>query len=141
MVLRVVFAAIERQMMRETFVFKCSSGTYLDCVGKNLFGSNEPWPLEIREGDYCFLHHYEVGGLFGLWEATSNGGRNLVPGLWKGKFPYQVKVRLVLPSVATVPAEVLDELGADPAACSFDSRLDDDMATTLVNSLLPPTAG
>ncbi len=67
------------------FIFECSSNTYLDCVEKNLFGSNKPWPLEIKTGDYCLLHHYEIGGLLGLWQATCDGGKNLVPKVW-GKF-------------------------------------------------------
>jgi hypothetical protein len=33
-------------MTSQTFIFECSSTTYLDCVEKNLFGSNEPWALE-----------------------------------------------------------------------------------------------
>jgi len=66
-------------MENQTFIFECSSSTYLDCVEKNLFGSNKPWPLEIKTGDYCLLHHYEIGGLLGLWQATTNGGKNLVP--------------------------------------------------------------
>ena len=65
-------------MTAQTFVFECSSSTYLDCVEKNLFGSNKPWPLEIKAGDYCLLHHYEIGGLLGLWQATSSGGKNIV---------------------------------------------------------------
>ena len=77
-------------MSNKTFVFECSSGTYLDCVEKNLFGSNKPWPLEIKEGDYCLLHHYEIGSLLGLWISTSDGGRNLVSKIWGGKFPFQV---------------------------------------------------
>lgn len=60
-------------MILQTFIFECSSSTYLDCVEKNLFGSNKPWPLEIKTGDYCLLHHYEIGGLLGLWQATCNG--------------------------------------------------------------------
>ena len=62
-------------MTIKTFIFECSSTTYLDCVDKNLFGSNKPWPLQIKAGNYCLLHHYEIGGLLGLWQATSDGGR------------------------------------------------------------------
>lgn len=60
----------------------------MDCVQKNVFGSNKPWPLEIKAGDYCLLHHYEIAGLPCLWQATSTGGKNLVPKIWGGKFPY-----------------------------------------------------
>ena len=71
----------------KAFIFECSSTTYLDCVEKNLFGSNKPWPLQIKAGDYCLLHHYEIGGLLGLWQATSDGSKNIVPRIWGGKFP------------------------------------------------------
>ena len=123
-------------MTQQTFIFECSSTTYLDCVEKNLFGSNKPWPLEIKAGDYCLLHHYEIGGLLGLWQATSNGGKNLVPKIWGGKFPYQVKVKLVIPTVTEVPKKVLTKLGIDPAVGRFDNCVDEDTAEDLVRSLL-----
>ena len=122
-------------MTSRTYIFECSSSTYLDCVEKNLFGSNKPWPLEIKAGDYCLLHHYEIGGLLGLWQATCDGGRNLVPKIWGGKFPYQVKVELVLPKVMEVSRTILADLGVDPASGRFDNCLDDEMAENLIASL------
>lgn len=127
-------------MTSQTFIFECSSSTYLDCVEKNLFGSNKPWPLEIKTGDYLLLHHYEIGGLLGLWQATSNGGKNLVPKVWGGKFPYQVKVKLVIPKVTDVPKSVLKKLGIDAAVGRFDNCVDEDMAEDLVRSLLSPAS-
>lgn len=123
-------------MTSQSFIFECSSSTYLDCVEKNLFGSNKPWPLEIKAGDYCLLHHYEIGGLLGLWQAMSNGGKNLVPKIWGGKFPYQVKVKLVIPKVTDVPKSVLKTLGIDAAIGRFDNCVDEDTAEDLVGSLL-----
>ncbi|RLT01817.1 MAG: hypothetical protein DWI22_22070 [Planctomycetota bacterium] len=123
-------------MTSQTFIFECSSSTYLDCVEKNLFGSNKPWPLEIKTGDYLLLHHYEIGGLLGLWQATSNGGKNLVPKVWGGKFPYQVKVKLVIPKVTDVPKSVLKKLGIDAAIGRFDNCVDEDTAEDLIRSLL-----
>jgi hypothetical protein len=125
-------------MMPSVFIFECSSSTYLDCVEKNLFGSNKPWPLEIKTGDYCLLHHYEIGGLLGLWQATSNGGKNLVPKIWGGKFPYQVKVKLVIPKVTEVPKSVLKKLGVDAAVGRFDNCVDEEFGEDLIRSLLPP---
>ena len=127
-------------MTSQTFIFECSSNTYLDCVEKNLFGSNKPWPLGIKAGDYCLLHHYEIGGLLGLWQATCNGGKNLVPKVWGGKFPYQVKVKLVIPKVIDVPKKVLTKLGVDAAVGRFDNSVDEDMAEDLVRSLLSPAS-
>ena len=120
----------------KAYIFECSSNTYLDCVEKSLFGSNKPWPLEIKAGDYCLLHHYEIGGLLGLWQATCNGTRNLVPKIWGGKFPFQVRVQLVLPKVTEVPQKLLAELGMNPAVGRFDNCLDDYLAADLIRSLL-----
>ena len=123
-------------MTTSTFVFECNSNTYLDCVEKNVFGSNKPWPLEIKAGDYCLLHHYEIGGLLGLWKAASNGGRNLVPKLWGGKFPFQVQVQLVLPAIAGVDQNLLSNLGVNPAIARFDNCLESDLADELIRSML-----
>lgn len=79
-------------MTTRVFIFECSTATYLDCVQKGLFGSNLPWPLQVKAGDYCCLYHYEVGVLFALWQATSDGGRNLVPRAWGGRFSFQARV-------------------------------------------------
>jgi hypothetical protein len=121
-------------MTKKTFVFQCNSGTYMDCVERNLFGSNKPWPLEIQAGDYCLLHHYEVGSLLGLWTATSNGGRNLVPKIWGGKFPFQVKVKLAIHKLTEVPSSLLTEIGMDPAIGRFDDCIDEELAIRLVQS-------
>ena len=74
--------------------------------------------------------------LLGLWQATSNGGKNLVPKIWGGKFPYQVKVKLVIPKVTDVPKSVLKKLGIDAAIGRFDNCVDEDAAEDLVGSLL-----
>ena len=126
-------------MTATTFIFECNSNTYLDCVEKNVFGSNKPWPLEIKQDDYCLLHHYEIGGLLGLWKATSNGGRNLVPKIWSGKYPYQVKVQLVVSKVTDVPKRLLAGFGIDPAKGRFDNCVDDDLAQDLIRALLEPS--
>jgi Development and cell death domain len=121
---------------QKTYIFECSSSTYMDCIEKSLFGSNKPWPLEIKEGDYCLLHHYEIGGLLGLWKATSNGGRNLVPKIWSGKFPFQVRVKLLLPSVTEVSRKVLSDSGINPAVGRFDNCADEALAQSIIQSML-----
>lgn len=52
---------------------------------------HNPWPLQIKAGDYCLLHHYEIGGRLGLWQATCDGGKGLVPKMRAGTIPYQVR--------------------------------------------------
>ena len=82
------------------------------------------------------LNHCEIGGLLGLRQATCNGGRNLVPKIWGGKFPFQVRVNLVLPKVTEVPQKLLADLGINPAIGRFDNCLDDYLAADLLQSLL-----
>lgn len=85
------------------FVFQCSGNTYLECIEKSLFGSNDPWPLQVKNGDHCLLHHYEYDTLFGLWRAASDGGRRLVPKAWGGKFPFQTLVSLATATILELP--------------------------------------
>jgi len=119
-------------MTSKAYIFECSSSTYMDCMEKNLFGSNKPWPLEIKAGDYCLLHHYEIGGLLGLWQATSDGAKNIVPKIWGGKFPYQVRIQLAIPKAMEVPRSLLTELGADPTVGRFDNCLDPSLGVRML---------
>ena len=85
------------------FVFQCSAATYLDCIEKGVFGSNDPWPLQVRRSEHCLLHHYEFDTLLALWIADSDGGKRLIPKAWGGKFPFQVRVALLTPSIVELP--------------------------------------
>ena len=87
----------------KAFVFQCSGNTYMECIEKSVFGSNDPWPLQVKKGDYCLLHHYEYDSLFALWRAESDGGKKLVAKAWGGKFPFQVRVGLVTPRIVELP--------------------------------------
>lgn len=120
-------------MTSKTYVFECNSNTYMDCMEKSLFGSNKPWPLEIKQGDFCLLHHYEIGGLLGLWQATSNGGKNIVPKIWGSKFPYQVRIKLAIPKALEVPKSLLMELGVDPSLGRFDPVVGDELTERILD--------
>jgi hypothetical protein len=85
------------------FVFQCSGNTYMECIQRSLFGSNDPWPLQVRKGDYCLLHHYEYDTLLGIWQAESEGGKRIVAKAWRGKFPFQVRVALLTPTIVELP--------------------------------------
>jgi hypothetical protein len=85
------------------FVFQCSGNTYMECIEKGVFGSNDPWSLQVQKGDYCLLHHYEYDSLFGLWRAETDGGNKLVAKAWGGKFPFQVRIALLTPTIVELP--------------------------------------
>jgi hypothetical protein len=85
------------------FVFQCNGNTYMECIEKSLFGSNDPWPLQVKKGDHCLLLHYEYETILGLWQADSDGAKRIVPKAWGGKFPYQVRVALRTATIVELP--------------------------------------
>jgi hypothetical protein len=109
---------------RPVCIFECSSNTYTDCVQKGLFGSNLPWPLQVKLRDLCFLYHYEVSGLFGVWRAECDGARNIVPKVWGGRFPFQVKVRLISPDIVEIPKNIVTTIAATSTNGRLDNLLD-----------------
>ncbi len=119
----------------KVYMFICSSETYITCIEKIVFGSDQPWPLQIVAGDYCLLHHYEAGAVFGLWKAVSNGGRNLVPKAWGKKFPYQVKVSLASQKVIEVPRDLMAEFKVDAGIGRFDSVVESQLAARVIQSM------
>ena len=65
------------QPTSKLFVFQCSGNTYMECIEKGVFGSNDPTPLQVKFGGPLLRHHYEYDSLFGLCAAT-DGGKKLV---------------------------------------------------------------
>lgn len=116
------------QAIQKLFVFQCSGNTYMECIEKGVFGSNDPWPLQVKAGDPLLLHHFEYDTLFGLWRAATDGGKKLVAKAWGGKFPFQARITLVTPTIVELPRGTLG-----PA-----ERLVDGPRAQAVLDLLPP---
>jgi hypothetical protein len=117
---------------RPVCIFECSSNTYADCVQKGLFGSNLPWPLQVKAGDLCFLYHYEVSSLFGVWRAECDGARNIVPKAWGGRFQFQVKVKLHTSEIVKIPKTIVTPIATTSTKGRLDNLLDDGRAVELV---------
>lgn len=120
-------------MRAKAFIFECSDTTYLDCVQKGRFASNMPWPLQVKKGDYCLLYHCEVRTLFALWQAVTDGGKNLFPKAWAGRFPFQVKVTLVTPEMIEIPKANLGEAFQNPETGKFNNVFEGDRAAELLH--------
>jgi len=105
-----------------------------------VFGSNVPWPLQVAEGDYCLLRHYEVGTVFALWRAETDGGRKLVPQAWGGRFPFQARVALVSRGIVEVPPKVVEEFVVSPETGRYDNVIAGERADGLLQTLLPLVA-
>lgn len=116
-------------------IFECSTNTYLECIEKGVFGSNVPWPLEVRNGGFCLLRHYEVGTVFALWRAETDGGRKLVPRAWGGRFPFQARVTLVSPEIVDVPAAAVAEFIVNPETGRYDNLIEGERAEGVLQAL------
>jgi len=51
-----------------------------------------PVVIRIRKGDLLFLNNLDTDNLHGVLRAVTDGGFNIEPKAWKGRYPYQVRV-------------------------------------------------
>jgi DNA modification methylase len=77
------------------FIFACGESTEAECLTRMLFGTDRtygPVVIRIRKGDLLFLNNLDTDNLQGVFRATTDGGFNIEPKAWKGRYPYQVRV-------------------------------------------------
>ena len=78
------------------FIFTTSTKTEAECFERQLFGTDKiygPVVIRIRKGDLLFLVNIDTDIMYGVFKAVSDGGFKIVPDAWKGRYPYQVKVK------------------------------------------------
>ncbi|OEL16975.1 hypothetical protein BAE44_0022007 [Dichanthelium oligosanthes] len=75
------------------FIFMCNGATKPDCYRHRVLGLPRG-KLEavsrIRRGAAVFLYDFDIKRLYGPYRADSDGGADLVPGAFHGRFPAQV---------------------------------------------------
>jgi DNA modification methylase len=80
------------------FIFACTKKTEAECFDRLLFGTEKvygPIVIRVRKGDLLFLNNLNTNTLHGVFKAVSDGGFNIQPEAWNGKYPYQVKVEIL----------------------------------------------
>ncbi len=80
------------------YIFRCSESTYYECLKRMLFGQTRFYKniiSKIKKGDHLFLYNATTHRLHGEFVAVSDGQENIEEDAWKGKFPWQVKVKFV----------------------------------------------
>lgn len=85
----------KRTQLVRGFIFACGESTEAECLTRMLFGTDRtygPVVIRIREGDLLFLNNLDTDNLQGVFRATTDGGFNIEPKAWKGRYPYQVRV-------------------------------------------------
>lgn len=102
--------------MVTAYIFECSDETQFECFERSLFGARVGWPLSVRTGDLCFLFNYHGRDklVYGVFEATCNGQRDIVRDAWGGRYPCQVRVRLCSRERIAVPRANINRFVTDP---------------------------
>ena len=92
---RVVMKETDKEQPIRGFIFACTEKTEAECFQRQLFGAHKvyaPIVIRIRRGDLLFLSNLDTDVMYGAFQAVSDGGLNIQPDAWKGKYPYQVGI-------------------------------------------------
>lgn len=80
------------------FIFACTYRSLKECFERKLIGTTRvygPIVIRIRAGDLLFLNDLNSDVLYGVLKAVSDGGFNLQPEAWNGRYPYQVRFKIL----------------------------------------------
>jgi len=80
------------------FIFTCSNKTESECFERLLFGTDRiygPVVIRVRKNDLLFLVNIDIDTLYGVFKAVSDGGFKIMPEAWKGRYPYQVRAKIL----------------------------------------------
>ncbi|EEC68273.1 hypothetical protein OsI_36310 [Oryza sativa Indica Group] len=76
------------------YIFMCSGATKPECYARGVMGQPRgrlPAVSRIRRGAALFLYDFDSRHLHGPYRAASDGGLDLAPAAFGGRFPAQVK--------------------------------------------------
>ena len=118
-------------------IFACTNKSERECFERMLFATNRVYGesvLNIKKDDILFLLNLNTDIIYGTFRAVSNGGKDLVPEAWKGRYPYQVRVsRNTTARSLSGAKKVLSAMGIN-----WRDNLDGDQVQTLSEYLKNP---
>jgi DNA modification methylase len=85
----------EATLLKRGFLFACTNKSEAECLNGPIFATEKvygPEVIRIRKGDILFLNNIDTDVLYGAFRALTDGGFNLVPEAFNGRYEYQVKV-------------------------------------------------
>ncbi|XP_057791497.1 uncharacterized protein LOC131008583 [Salvia miltiorrhiza] len=125
------------------FIFLCNQTTKLQCYQYRVFGL--PWGQKgaaekIKPGSKLFLFDFKSKLLYGVYEATSDGGLNLEPAAFGGKFPAQVKFKIFKECLPIPESSLRYVIKENYTGAKFKQELDVKQVTKLISAFSPLAA-
>lgn len=112
------------------YIFLCRDSTHDECLVKNLFGGKQDYrdqTGDIKEGVPVFLYNFSSSLLEGSFISTSQASFGIIPEAWKGKYPWQIRVKRVHNYPPLMKSEIISVLGnykRFPKAVMGDEKLE-----------------
>jgi DNA modification methylase len=98
-------------------IFACTRKSENECLEKMVFATNKIYEnkvFHVKKGDVLFLLNIDIDRLYGTFVAETDGGENLDPKAFNGKYPFQVRVRCIGDLRAVSGAKtILSKMGID----------------------------
>ena len=85
----------KRGLLVRGFLFACTNKSENECLDKLIFATEKfygPVVIRIRKGDILFLNNIDADVLYGVFKAVSDGGFDIEPDAFNGRYRYPVKV-------------------------------------------------
>jgi hypothetical protein len=69
------------------------------------------------------LYHYGTKTLLAIWQADSEGANGIIRSAWSGRYPFQVRVKLLSTEIIEIPATIANEF-MDAAQNKFEGIIE-----------------
>lgn len=118
-------------------IFACTQKTEKECFDRMIFSTSKVYSdkvTNVKKGDVLLLYNLDTDVLHGPFTAKSDGGKDIVPEAWGGKYPYQVEVEKNGDVKALRNArKILKAIGVD-----WKNELDEERMHWLIDYLYQP---
>lgn len=89
------FIEINSMPAPQGHIFVCTKRSESECLQRRIFATNKIYEdkvFRVKKGDILFLFNIDSNKILGPFIAETDGGENLDPEAFNGKYPFQVKV-------------------------------------------------
>lgn len=98
-------------------IFVCTKKSENECLQKMIFATNKIYEnkvFRVKKGDILFLFNIDTNKILGPFIAETDGGENLEPDAFNGKYPFQIRVTTINEmKIISGAKTLLSKLGID----------------------------